>query len=88
MPVLHALIESIRADPGDMGRWLALSRWLGENGRQYEAAAVRVFWPSLRDNVLNAGVSLDETLADVARSAKLLGPVAREVEARRSAGPE
>jgi hypothetical protein len=36
----------------------------------------------LRDHMTRDGKSLDETLADVARNAKVLGEVAREIEDR------
>jgi hypothetical protein len=39
---------------------------------------VRVFWPTLRDNLSYA--SLATTIADVARNAKVLGAIARKVE--------
>jgi hypothetical protein len=42
---------------------------------------VRVFWPTLRDNLQN-GVSLDETLRQLARNAGLLARRAREAAER------
>lgn len=38
------------------------------------------YWPTLRHNLER--VSLEATLADVARNAKLLGSVAQEIEER------
>jgi uncharacterized protein (TIGR02996 family) len=79
MPDLPPLLDAIRADPDEGPRWLALAGWLDDNGRDDEAAAVRVYWPTLRDD-LAAGVSLDETLAYVARHARRLGAEARKIE--------
>ena len=73
----ETLLDAILADAGDESRWLALSRWLWDNGRGDESAAVRVFWPSLRDNVTEVG--LDATLADLTRNATTLGRLARQV---------
>jgi hypothetical protein len=81
MPDLPALIGAIREWPDDERRWLALSSWLWDNGRDDEAAAVRVFWPTLRDTV-NAGESVDGALRRVARNAVKLGDRARRVEAQ------
>jgi ABC-type arginine/histidine transport system permease subunit len=53
---------------------------LWDNGKDDEAFAVRVLWLTLRDNL--ACASLAATLADVARNAKLLAKVAREMERR------
>ena len=77
---LPALLESLRTNPDDESRWLTFSLWMWDNGRGDEAAVVRVFWPSLRDNV--ADVGLDEMLADLARNAATLGRLARQVEER------
>ena len=62
-------------------------RWLMANGREDEAVAVRVFWPTLRQNLFT-GVSLDATLADVTRHASTLGEIARLIDARRWDRPE
>jgi uncharacterized protein (TIGR02996 family) len=79
MPELPAILGAIRERPDDGPRWLALAAWLRDNGRDDEAAAVRVYWPVLRDNLARA--SLESTMADVARHSRLLGQRAREVEA-------
>ena len=63
-------------------RWLALAGWLSDNGQYDQAAAVRVFWPVLRKNVAESKVSLDETVRQLGRHAKLLGRRAQEVEER------
>jgi hypothetical protein len=42
-----------------------------------------VFWPTLRDNMLESKVSLDATLASLTNSAKLLSQVARRLEERK-----
>jgi hypothetical protein len=72
---LPAILAAIRERPDDAPRWLALAAWLWDNGRDDEAAAVRIFWPTLRDNVVEARVSVEDTLADVARHAGILGRV-------------
>lgn len=77
---LTALLGPLRANPEDEARWLALSRWFADNGRDDEAVAVRMFWPSLRDNVTEVG--LDETLADLEQNAATMGRLARHVEER------
>jgi hypothetical protein len=41
------LRAAIVAGPNDGERWLNLARWFAENGRDDEAAVVRVFWPAL-----------------------------------------
>jgi hypothetical protein len=80
MPELPALLDAIHEGPDNGPRWLALARWLLDNGRDDEAAAARVYWPVLRDNLARA--SLKATRADVARHAKVLGERAQEVERR------
>ena len=82
MPDLPALLEAIRANPDDGARWLAVAAWLWDNGRDDETAAVRAFWPALRDTVVEAGVSLDETLRQVAWHSKMLARRAREMGSR------
>jgi hypothetical protein len=62
MPDLPTLLQSIGEDPDDEARWRALSSWLWDHGRDDEAAAVRVFWPTLRDDLTR--VPLEGTLAD------------------------
>src|SRR5689334_2775192 len=46
-----ALTSAIVAHPVDETRWLALAVLLWDNGRDDEAAAVRVFWPVLQDSL-------------------------------------
>jgi hypothetical protein len=53
---------------------------LWDNDRDDEATAVRVIWPTLLDNVLVSGVSVHETLRQVARHATRFGRRAREIE--------
>lgn len=79
-PDLAVLLTSLRERPDDGHRWLALASWLWDHDRDDEAAAVQVFWPTLRDNMLISGVSLYATLRHVARNAVSLGRRAREVE--------
>jgi uncharacterized protein (TIGR02996 family) len=88
MPELPQLLDAIREQPDDGPRWLALAGWLGDEGRDDEAAAVRVFWPTLRDDVLKSRVSLDRTLANLKESAAILGSAARKIEERRHEPPE
>jgi uncharacterized protein (TIGR02996 family) len=75
------LLAAILADPDDGGPWLALAGWFRDNGRDDEAVAVRVFWRTLRDS-LRIEQSIDTVLADVRRSASILGACAREIEER------
>jgi hypothetical protein len=80
---LPAILDAIRADADVETHWLALSQWLGDNGRDDEAVAVRVFWAILRDNIVVCKVPLDETLDDLKANAAILGPGARHIEERR-----
>jgi hypothetical protein len=59
--------------------WLALAGWLADNGREDEAAAVRVFFPVLVEN-LDRGATLEETLAIVQRNAGRLARRAKTIE--------
>jgi uncharacterized protein (TIGR02996 family) len=74
-----ALLAAILADPDDEVAWLALAAWLRDDGRDDEAAAVRVFWPALR-NSLGGGRTLDFTLEYVRANARRLGREARQFE--------
>jgi hypothetical protein len=80
MPDLPALLCAIAANPDDGRCWRGLARWYSDNGQENEAVAVRVLWPTLRDNL--ACATLEATLGDMARNANLLAEVAREVERR------
>jgi uncharacterized protein (TIGR02996 family) len=82
MPILPALLDAIRDEPNDELRWIALASWLWDNGRDVEAAVVRVYSPTLCDDVTVRGVSLRETLRQVVRHQRLLGRRAVEVEER------
>ena len=86
MPDLPTILAALQANPADGSRWLALASWLADNGRDDEAVVVRVYWPTLRDNVVESGVPLNKTLSTLARNAARLGRRAREVE-ERLAGP-
>jgi uncharacterized protein (TIGR02996 family) len=44
------LLDAIRADPDDGGRWLNLAKWFQDYRRDDEAVAVRVFWRMLSDS--------------------------------------
>jgi uncharacterized protein (TIGR02996 family) len=81
-PDLPQFLDAIRARPDAEAGWLALAGWLWDYGRDDEAAAVRVFWPTLRDNVKVAGVSVEQTLRELARDVARLGRRAREIIGR------
>jgi uncharacterized protein (TIGR02996 family) len=51
MPDLRPVVEAIRERPDDEGGWLALAGWLQDQGRDDEAAAARMFWPTLREDL-------------------------------------
>jgi hypothetical protein len=79
-PNLAEILNSVRERPDDGRRWFDLASWLWDNGRDDEAVAVRVLWPTLRDNL--AHVSLEATLAEVVRNAKRFAKLARNIEGR------
>jgi hypothetical protein len=81
-PDLAVLLAVLRNRPEDGHRWLALASWLWDQDRDDEAAAIQVFWPALRDNVLVSGVPLHATLRQVDRHAAWLGRRVREIEER------
>jgi hypothetical protein len=85
MPDPPTLLASIRANPDDGPRWLALAAWYAANGREDEAIAMRMFWPALRENVVTRGMTVDWVLADLAGHAGILATMARQVEADRAA---
>jgi hypothetical protein len=71
-----AILQAVRCKPGDPACWLAVAGSLADNGRDDEAAAVRVFYPVLRDS-LDRGASLEGTLDIVRRNAARLARRAR-----------
>ena len=77
---LTVLLNVIRERPDDGNRWLALASWLWDHARDDEAVAVELFWPTLRDNVIVSGLSLQATLRDMAERARVLGEQARAFE--------
>ena len=86
-PSLHArpdlsaaLLDAIRANPDDAGRWFDLASWSWDSGRDDEAVAVRVLWRMLWDNLAHA--SLEATLSEVKRNAKRFAILARKIEGR------
>jgi hypothetical protein len=81
MSDLPALWDALRENPADESRWLALFRHLWAEGRDDEAVAVRVFWPTLQDNFAS-GASPGMTLGDLATFAGRSGRRAREIEGR------
>jgi hypothetical protein len=74
-----ALLAAIVADPNDVVGWLTLAGSFADHDRDDEAAAVRVFWPALR-NSLGGGRTLDWTLEYVRANARRLGREARRFE--------
>jgi uncharacterized protein (TIGR02996 family) len=80
-----ALLDDIARHPGDGPRWLALASWLADHGRPDEAAGVRVFWPTLRNYIVEDGMSVDVAFAEVTGHARLLGELARQVEREKKA---
>jgi hypothetical protein len=78
-----AVLAPIKANPDDESAWLALAAHYRDSGRHDEAAAVRVFWPTIR-STLSAGRSLESALDLLARNAALLGRRARETDGRAS----
>ena len=48
-PGYHDLVAAALADPNAAAGWQALAASLFDNGRDGEAAAVRVFWPTIGD---------------------------------------
>jgi len=82
---METIVHSIRENPDDPTHWHALASWLADNGREEEAAVVRVFWPAIADTVA-LGVPVAEALEQVRRNAMRLGKAARDIE-ERSYGP-
>jgi uncharacterized protein (TIGR02996 family) len=83
-----AILDSIRAKPNDAAHWLLLAGWLADNGHDDQAAAVRVFFPVMREN-LSLGATLEQTIAIVRLDSVPLGRRARlmEEQADSHAGP-
>ena len=80
MADLPDILAAIEDCPDQGSRWLALSAWLGQRGREDEAAAVRVFWPTLWERV-EGGNCVRQALRTMARNAARLGRKARKIEA-------
>jgi hypothetical protein len=80
VPDLPSPVGAIHNLPDDEAGWLALAAHYRDNGRDDEAAAVRVFWPALRDGLRLR--SLESVLDHVRRHADRLGRRAREFEER------
>jgi hypothetical protein len=79
VPDLPAILDATQADPNCEGRWVA--SWLSDNGREDEAVAVRVFWPTLRDTVAER-TPVREPMRQVVRDAIKLGRRAQRVESQ------
>jgi hypothetical protein len=75
------LLDAVIDDPDDGERWLNLTRWFTDHGRADEAAALQVYWPTLRDS-LAIRRSIEAVLDDLRRHASILGACAREIEER------
>jgi uncharacterized protein (TIGR02996 family) len=82
---LPAILDRLRAAPDEAAHWLAWADWLRDNGRDDEAAAVRMFHPAIRDS-LAMGMGLAEAMELVARHAVKLARLAGSIE-RPSAQP-
>jgi hypothetical protein len=82
-----SLLAALKANPDDEARWLLLARSFQDQGRDDEAAVLRVFWPAIRET-LAVGRTLESSLDVVRRNAKRLGRRAREVEERVVTDPE
>jgi hypothetical protein len=51
MPDLPAILEATRPKPDDERHWLALTPWQWDDGLDDEAAVMRVFRPTLREEM-------------------------------------
>ncbi|HEX3152927.1 MAG TPA: hypothetical protein VHR66_32950 [Gemmataceae bacterium] len=78
---LPTILDAIRHELDVEGHWFAFASWLWDNGRDDEAAVVRVFWPVIRDEL--PGRTLEAALELVRRESRLLGQRAREAEVER-----
>ena len=77
--VIMAEALGIRIHPNDERPCIALASWLWDNGRDDEAAVVRVFWPTLRDEAVG-GPAIEDVLEQMRRYRRLLGRRARGLE--------
>lgn len=84
-PDLAVILNAIRAGPDEAEHRFALADWLFLHARDDEAVAVRTLWPTLRENL--AVVSLEDTLADVAKHAAVLATIARDKERQENETP-
>lgn len=80
-----ALLAAVQDRPDVETRWLALAGWLGDNGRDDEAAAIRVFWAVIRDSMEDRRTP-ESPLDLIRRNAKRLGRRARGIEERGATG--
>lgn len=81
MDSIGTILDSIHERPDDPAQWQAYAYWLAANGRDDESDAVRVYWPTLVENIAS-GVSVEDTLKQLTAYAKVLGKRAREIEER------
>jgi hypothetical protein len=75
-PDLAEILNAIRERPDDGNRCFDFASWLWNNGRDDTAVAVRVLWPTLRDALVYV------SLEDMARKARRLAKLARNIEGR------
>jgi hypothetical protein len=70
-----------RQPPAPEADWLALAARLADDGRDDEAAVVRVYWPALEDTVATC-VTLNAALDQIRRHAAQLGRLPPEAAER------
>jgi hypothetical protein len=75
-----AVLRAVRDRPDNGAAWAALTEWLGDNGHEDEADAVRAFWPAIADS-LYMGMPLTRAMSLLGRHAAGLGKLARRLGA-------
>lgn len=67
--------------PTTEAEWLALAGRLWDDGFDDDAAAIRVFWPTIAETIAG-GVPLEAALKQVRRHSARLARLARRIEER------